>query len=141
MMKREAQFGLLVRAWLRANPMYTCALELKQTTGSSIPFSDVAQAQLDYARAIQSDHGVCIRVVGFNGEPDYIYLRQQPVFFVIRFPHCFMLILSDIFESEKSISKRKSLTEKRAKEIATIVVELHSKRSRSPRASGSAARR
>lgn len=124
MQKRESKFGLLLRHWIKANPQYTCALELKQTTTDLLPFSDVAESQLDWAAAISSDRGALVRVVGFNGEPDYIYLRQQPVFFVIRYPHCFVLILSEVFVREKEISKRKSLTEKRAREICTRVVEL-----------------
>lgn len=123
--KREAQFGVLLRHWLRANPIPTCALELKQTASDSLPFGAVESHQLDYAEAIStSDTGVLIRVQGVNGEPDYLWLRKEPAYMVIRYPNCFALIAIKTFIVEKNLSVRRSLTSKRAKEISTFYVEL-----------------
>lgn len=123
--RREANFSTVLRHWLVANPLYTCALEAKQTTTDSIPFSDVSQAQLDWGMAISSNKGILLRVQAVaEGMPDYIYMRNEPAFVVIRYPHFFVLILVEIFIKEKVMSERKSLTDKRARQIASVVVDL-----------------
>lgn len=124
MKKREASFGILFRHWIKANPMFSCALEDKQSTTNSIPFSCLAQAQIDWAMAISSDKGALIRVIGSSGEPDYIWCRNMPAYVVIRFPREFHLISIGTFVLEKERSKRKSLTTERAKEISTRTVKL-----------------
>lgn len=125
-MNREAKFGVLLRHWFKSQRLPTCALELKQTTSDSLPFSDVKQAQLDYAEAINtSPDGVMIRVSAWNGgEPDYIWLFQEPAYLVIKYPKCFVLISWQIFEREKRMSSRKSLTIARAREIAEFMVSI-----------------
>lgn len=121
MKSREADFGVLFRHWLRANPKFCrlpVAFELKQTASSSISFSCVAQAQIDYALSIKSRKGTLIRVQGTNGEPDYIWCHDMPAYFVIKYPNAFYIIDVETWELEKKRSKRKSLTEVRANEIA-----------------------
>lgn len=124
MKKREADFGVLLRHWLKANPRHDCALELKQTSGSSIPFSCLEPQQIDYLQAIKSDKGVLIRVQGVNGEPDYVYLRNAPACVVIKFPKEFHLIDIDTFVMEKKRSIRRSLTNARARDISTVSIQL-----------------
>lgn len=120
----ESKFGLLFRHWLKANPRYSSSFELKQTSTNSIPFRCVEEHQLNYARAIKSDKGVLIRVQGTGGEPDYVYLRNTPSYIVIKYPKCFCLIDPDTFILERGRSKTKSLSCGRAKDIATVVVDL-----------------
>lgn len=121
--KREANFSLKFREWIEKNPRFSCTLEIKQTTTDSIPFSDVGESQLAYGLRIKSDEGVLIRVIGTNGEPDYIWCRNMPAFIVIKYPKGFVLIDVETFILEKNRSKRKSLTWDRAKDICTIDVK------------------
>lgn len=118
----ESKFALLFRHWLRANPGMTSAYELKQTERGSIPFSCLEEHQADYLQAIKSDKGVLIRVLGTNGEPDYVYLRNCPACVVVKYPGSFCVIDIGAWLLEKSKSPRKSLTEARAGEIGIRVV-------------------
>lgn len=122
--KREAQFGVLLRHWLRANPLPTCALELKQTASDSLPFGAVEPQQIDYAEAISEGNGVLIRVQGTNGEPDYLWMRVEPAYIVIKYPSCFVFVTVEAFTKERNISDRRSLTSARARQICTVYVEL-----------------
>ena len=122
-MKHEAGFGLRFRHWLRANPTFSTAFELKQTTGPSIAFSALEEHQATYLQAIKSDKGVLIRVQGTVGEPDYIYLRNTPASVVIKFPREFSVIDIDTFLMEKKRCGRKSLTMLRARDISIVTVK------------------
>ena len=122
MQNREAKFALLFRHWLKANPTFSQAYELKQTAGSSIPFSALEEHQAIYLQAIKSTKGVLIRIRGESGEPDYVYLRNSPASVVIKFPKEFSIIDIDTFLLERSRSKRKSLTISRARELSTVTV-------------------
>lgn len=126
MKKREADFSILFRHWIKKNPpKTTCAFELKQTQRETIPFSCVEEHQIDYCDAIKnSPKGVLIRHQGQNGEPDYLYMYRDPVFIVIKYPECFCIIALGAFMMERSTSKRKSLTMERAREISTETVYL-----------------
>lgn len=127
MKKREADFGILFRHWIKAHPQFTAAYELKQTSKDYIPFSCVEDHQIAYLLAIRSDKGVFIRVQGANGEPDYIYLRNEAAYIVIKYPNSFHLISVDAFLIAKGVSGRKSLTEAKAKEISIRSVNLGKK--------------
>lgn len=123
-MSKEADFGIQLRHWLKANPGFSRAIEIKDSRGAySIPFSEIKQEQLDYALAIKSDEGTLVRVQGMGGEPDYIYLRKFPAYIGIKYPDCFCLISPEAFIAEKKKSTRKSLTSIRARDIAVTVVE------------------
>ena len=76
--------------------------------------------------AIKSKKGTLIRVQGTAGEPDYVYLRNAPAYVVIYFAKSktFHLIDVEAFLSEKTRSKRKSLTSVRASEISVVSVRL-----------------
>lgn len=127
MKKREADFGITFRHWVRANPHFSAAYELKQTSKSCIPFSCLEDHQAAYLEAIHSSKGVLIRVQGTNGEPDYIYLRNEPAYVVIKFPTAFHIISITTWLMEKARSSRKSLTAGRAKEISVTSVNLRQK--------------
>lgn len=105
--------------------MYTCALEMKQTITDSISFSCVTQAQIDWGMAIKSKEGVMLRVQAVaEGMPDYIYLREEPAYVVIKFPDRMCIIDIETFDMEKKRSKRKSLTSIRAEAISVCTVPL-----------------
>jgi len=129
MKKREADFGVRFRHWIRANPQYSSAYELKQTSKSSIPFSCLEEHQASYLMAIRrGDKGILTRVQGTNGEPDYIYLRNFPARIVIKFPTKFEIIDIETFLLERNRSKKKSLTAERAGEISIMTVKLKERR-------------
>lgn len=123
MQKRESKSSVLLRHWFKANPQYSCSIEVKTTATDSIPFTCVEEAQLDWALAIRSDKGVLIRVQGQAGEPDYIYLRKTPSWVVIHYQkNGFVFISPDRFILERDTSKRRSLTFARACEISSKVI-------------------
>jgi hypothetical protein len=121
--KYEAHSSLDFKKWVIENLGYTASLEMKDSRGrNSIPFSEVKKEQIDYAVAISSDKGAWIRVEGRNGEPDYIWLKNEPAFIVFKFTRKFYGIGIIAFVTEMQSSKRKSLTEKRAEKISTFSV-------------------
>ena len=125
MKSREASFSITFRHWLKANPQYSCAYEMKQCTGPSFAFNLLEDHQATYLQATKSDKGTLIRVQGTVGEPDYVYLRNAPAYVVLFFKQNneFHLIDVDTFLMEKGRSLRKSLTNARAREISTISVK------------------
>ena len=126
-MKKEANFTLRFRHWLKANPMPSCAFELKQTTGTSLPFSAVAEHQIDALLASKSKEGFLYKIPDDSRSVkpyDLFYLRNAFAYVVIRYPRAFHVIDIDTFLLEKARSKRKSLTHSRAQEISTISVKL-----------------
>src|SRR5665213_916198 len=124
MYKREADFGVLFRHWLRANPRHSCAFELKQSRTDSISFASLEEHQIFYLLAIKSKRGALLRVRGTNGEPDYILLKKFPACVVVRFPKRLHIIDIDDWVAEAKGSMRKSLTDARAAEISIRTVKL-----------------
>lgn len=123
--QKEADFGLKFREWIEAHPLYTSSFEMKHTNGKNyINFDEVKLAQINYGRLVKSKRGALIRTKGIKGLPDYIYLREEPAFVVIKYPKFFCLIDIEDFDTEKITSKKKSLTIERAKAIATEVFNL-----------------
>jgi hypothetical protein len=125
MQQREAKSSILFRHWIKANPQFSSAWENKDTRGkSSLPFSEVSQAQLDYGMAIKGPKGVLLRVQAVaEGMPDYVYLRNAPSWIIVKYPSAFEIIDVETFIMEKKRSKSKSLSHQRAREISTISVK------------------
>lgn len=118
---KEADFGVTFRKWLKTNSMPASAFELKHTRGKdSFPFNELKDEQIAYA--LQAKTGVLVRVIGSNGEPDYIYLKDTPAYVVIKYPDFFCFIDIDTFLKEKETSLRKSLTSSRARDICSLAV-------------------
>lgn len=118
--RREAEFGLQFRKWVK--PGIGVAFELKHThDADSLEFSEVKSEQLAYLVTIKLK-GELLRIMGGNGEPDYVWVCG-PAFVVIRYPTMFCLIDVIVFTEEEKDSIRRSLTAKRAREIAKIVVK------------------
>ena len=127
MKNRESSFSIKLRHYILANPpKFSGAYEVKQTTTDSIPFSCVEEHQQDFADAVRwGKKGVLIRVEsGTVGASDYIFLRNSPSYFVIKFKSGFVIIDADTFKFEKQRSKRKSLTWERAQQLAYQTINL-----------------
>ncbi len=123
--KKEADFGLILREWIMKNPRTTCTFETKFAhANNSLPFSDVKDKQIAYARAIRGYKGVLIRNRDDDGIPDYTYLRGEPSYIVIKFKRTFCLIDPETWVIESKRSDRRSLTEARAKLISNLTVNL-----------------
>ena len=123
--QHEANFGIVFREWISNNPQITGSYELKDTKGENyLNFSEISEDQITYALLINSRKGVLMRVAGLKGEPDYIYMCQEPAYIVIKYPSSFSIITIGTFLMEKERSKRKSLTESQAEAISTITVQL-----------------
>lgn len=124
-MKKEANFTLRFRHWLKANPMPSAAFELKQCSGS-LPFSALADHQVDALLAVKSDTGLLYKAPDDSRSVkpfDLFYLRNTYAYVVIKYPRSFHIISIDTFLLEKKRSKRKSLTESRARDISVISVK------------------
>jgi len=101
---------------------------LKDSRGKdSISFSEIAEEQINFA--LRCKKGVLVRVVVGkpDGSPDFILVKNDPAYFVIKYPHSFSIISIGTFLLEKERSKRKSLTEQRASEISIKTVKTTSK--------------
>lgn len=124
--KPEADFGIELKHWVEKNfqTMYTSSIETKHTHGKDyFLYSELSDDQIAFALRVSSDKGAWVRVQGLNGESDYIFLRNEPAYFVIKYPDCFCFITVGNLLFEKEKSKRKSLTSERACEIAWKVVK------------------
>lgn len=123
--KKEADFSAYFKGWIKRNKQITSSMEIKDTRGEySFNFNEVSDKQIAFALAINSDEGVLIRTLGLNGEPDYIYMRNEPARIIIKYPRSFHIIGIRSFVFEKENSKRKSLTEDRAEEISIKTVKI-----------------
>jgi hypothetical protein len=117
----EAKASLKLRAWLKANPRSSCSIEMKDSRSkNTFNLKEITDEQINYALAIQGDKGVLVRTTGVVGLPDYIYLRQEPAYFCIKFPKGFCLINVNNIVHERNVLKKKSLVFSRAKDISVI---------------------
>jgi hypothetical protein len=125
-MKREAKFTQTFRHWLMVNPMHSAAFELKQTVSDRLPFKDVKPHQIDGLLAVKKNQLLYKLPDDSRGvKPfDMVLLAQSGAFVVIKYPHEFVLIDVEMFVEEAQWSIEKSLTSKRASEIAEIHVKL-----------------
>ena len=123
--KKEANFGLIFRAWIEKNPQISGAFELKQCE-KSLPFSDVKDHQIASLRAV-AGKGLLWKIADDSRgiKPfDYFYFRKAKAYIVIKFSDMFCLIDVNNFVLESFRDGRKSLTSERAKEIAEICVKI-----------------
>ncbi len=127
-MKQEANASIVFRHWVMSAfaELETSSFEIKQTGTNALPFNALEEHQENFSEAIRySPKGVLIRVEsGTIGAPDYIYLKNEPAFIVVKFPKQFSIIDIDTWKLEKGRSKRKSLTADRAEAISWKTVRL-----------------
>lgn len=122
MLKKEANFSLLFRHWLKANytKFESCSFEIKDTRGAkSFKLSELAEEQRNHALANKSKKGNLIRnAAGTIGAADYFFYRNAYAYIVINYPENFYIIdIDDI------IKENKTLSEQRANEIAILCVK------------------
>lgn len=126
-MKKEADFSILLRHYLKVHPLpISCPIEVKDTRGkSSFPYAELKEEQINNALASKSGKGNLIRISsGTIGGPDYAWFIDSPAYCAIRYPSGFVLIDIETLIIERKQSKRKSLTWERACEICIIEVKL-----------------
>ncbi len=125
MQKREANCQTYFNKWVKNVYKKTAVFELKQTQGDSIPFSDVVPHQIAALEQVRNGTFVYkIPDAGFQNPFDSFCLARVPAYVVFFYPHSFHLISINTFLLEKSRSKRKSLTEKRAFDISVKSVKI-----------------
>lgn len=123
MKKREANFTIVFRHWLKSNPLNgSAAFELKQTTSDSFAFRDVQPHQIDALLAAKNDALLYKAPDDTRGHKpfDLFYLHCANAYVVIKYPRLFCVIDIEKFVLESQVSKRKSLTRERAKEISRV---------------------
>jgi len=98
-MKQESDFGLIFRAWMKANKrkFESAVFELKDTRGKTyFPLSEWQEAQRTHALACKADTGNLMRFSsGTTGMPDYGFYRNAYAYVVICFPKAFYVIDAD----------------------------------------------
>ena len=120
--QKEASSSMDLKHFVERTKPETCSIEEKHTRGKEyLLFSEVKPEQIAFALSISSEKGAWIRTLGQNGEPDHIWLKNEPAFIVIRYPKGTVWITIGNFLFEKEKSKRKSLTWERAKEISSKI--------------------
>lgn len=127
-MQQESKSSLRFRHWVRANGkrLMSGSYEVKDSRGKNyLSFKEIKEEQINHALANQSERGNLIRISsGTVGGADYNFFRKSTAWFVIFYPEVFHVISVENFLFERDRSTNKSLTEQRARAIATISVPL-----------------
>lgn len=124
-MKHEANFNTYFNHWLKNIHKKTGAFELKQTKGNSLAFNAVVPHQIQALK--NAKNGVLVYKipdVGYQNPFDCFSLAGVDSFVVIKYPEFFCLIDINDWIQEEKISERRSLTSKRALEIAGKVIHI-----------------
>jgi len=120
---KEKNFQSTFNKWMKTIYKRTCCFELKLTKTNSVPFSAVVPHQVSALE--NAKNGVLVYKipdVGYQNPFDGFCLASVDSFVVIKYPDFFCLIDINDWVNEDRMSKRRSLTATRAKEIATLVV-------------------
>lgn len=120
---KEKDFQSKFNIWLKHNPSYYGAFELKLTHDPSLPFSAVSAHQVRNLDNAKNSHLIYkIADEGFGQKPfDCFKLQKSPAYIAIMFyrrgQKTFYLIDIDVWIDHVLGSERKSITEKEAVEI------------------------
>lgn len=122
-MKHEANFQSKFNNYLKHVYKKTGAFELKQTQTDSLPFSAVEDHQVEALQNV--DGGTFVFKIpdcGYQNPFDCFSFTRQSAYVVVYFARTgfFYGIGIGEFVRESSLSVRRSLTEARAKEIASF---------------------
>jgi len=128
MIKLEAKFCTIYQQWILARGykkgVQSAPWEAKHCRGKdSIPFDDVPEHQRASLFACTTDRGHIYKISDQSSgqKPfDGVYFRNSPAYLVFAYTKMFYIISIHNFLHEVKTSKRKSLTEQRAKEISII---------------------
>lgn len=121
---KEKDFQVTFSHWLKSVHKKTGAFELKQTKTNSLPFESVVAHQVAALR--NAKNGVLVYKipdVGYQNPFDCFCLTGVPAYVVVKYPDFFCLIDINDWIQEVKLSDRKSLTSKRAREIAYLTVD------------------
>ena len=125
-MKQEANISLVLRHYLKANPIpFSCPIEVKDTRGKMyFNFKELKDKQVNNALASKSSKGNLIRISGGTvGGPDYAwYFKTELAPIFIHYPKHLIIIDIEAFLLAKKDSK--SLSLEKAKDIAHKVIFL-----------------
>lgn len=123
---KEKDFQNKFGRWLKANWHASAVFELKLVRGKSLPFSSVKEHQV-WALMKAQNAKIYYKIpdCGNSQKPfDCFLLTKIPAYVVIMFYRRgqkeFIIIDINLFAQEQQRSKRKSLTEERAKEIGNV---------------------
>lgn len=126
MKKREAAFSTRFGRWANHHLRPPAYWETKHTLGKDyLPFTAVKKHQRAWALAAIGPNGKSYKISdqGAGHKPgDGILFGMMDAWIAIQYPGCFVVIDIEKFLEEEKKSDRKSLTEKRAKQIAAYVV-------------------
>lgn len=126
MIKREARLQILFNHWAKNVYKGNAVFELKQTQGSSIPFSALAEHQEQALLAVSEGTFVWkIPDCGFQNPFDSFCLTKLPAYVVLCYPLSIEIIPIAGFILERKRSQRKSITYDRAKSISTMSIKLN----------------
>jgi hypothetical protein len=127
MRKLEAKFCSIYQQWVRAGGykrIQTAPWEAKHSRGTdSIPFSEVPESERNALFQCTTEKGYIYKISdmsagskGFDG----FFFKNSPAYLIFAYTKTFYIISIHNFLNEVKISKRKSLTEQRAKEISIL---------------------
>lgn len=123
---KEKDFQRIFNKWCKYNITKSSAFELKLTKSPSLPFSSVVEHQLN-ALHLAKNKCIVYKIPddSMGQKPfDSFVLSNVPAYIVVMFytraTKIFYLIDIDVWIEEEKTSKRKSLTEKRAREIGVV---------------------
>lgn len=125
MNKRESRSSILFRHWVMSRKdLTTCAFEIKDTRGKlCFPLREFKEDQENFANAIEySEKGVLIRTDGVTGLPDYIFIKKEPSYVVIKFIQGLIIIRA--FKLSNFKLKNKSISWEEAINIAEKVIPI-----------------
>ena len=133
MEKREQKFTTTFLKWLRARQdkgalPHAAVIEIKVAKkGEPLSFSAVKEHQI-HALLVAKWHTFAYKISDLDRlqKPcDVVYMRNTGGLLVFYWSDkTFYVIDIDVFEQEKELSKRKSLTEERAKELAFLIGKI-----------------
>lgn len=124
MIKREAKFQTnILNHFIRRHFKKTIVWETKVTTTTTFYFSKLEKQQIPWLTAVK--HGGAL--YKFSDESrgfkpfDGTFWYKEPAYLVVKYPsgHFYFIDVDD-FLHERDTRKKKSMTEERAKEIATL---------------------
>jgi hypothetical protein len=128
--KPEAHFGeqLVKHVSNLKEPFfnYPCWIEIKETTDNVFYYRQLEELQVSKLLKIKNE-GLLIRITeassnGSHGIPDYAWTYKQPAYVGIRYAKSWCFIDIETFVMERDRSKKKSLSESRAVELAIKVI-------------------
>jgi hypothetical protein len=126
--KPEATFGEKLVEHCNKNGLfnYPCWIEIKETIDNVFYYRQLEELQVSKLLKIKTE-GLLIRITeassnGSHGIPDYSWAYKQPAYVGIKYKSSWCFIDIETFVMEHDRSRKKSLSEDRARELAIKVI-------------------